>query len=495
MGNREFATRLMDQAYEAATGKHKPSDLTTAYQLWASACTADPTYGQAWYQFSNNNFELKKTEAAIAGYIRALQCDVTDEHRANILCNLAWAYFNVGLINEAYEANYQAGVLDDSLVQFWLHKCVLEGMYGNCADAVKAGEHAVALAETAYQAILETEYGPVIETPQLRNSFLYRQLLEARMALAFALLFDGQYQRGLAIFELRFEWRLHVFLQLPYPKWNGEPGRTVFLASDQGLGDTLDYSRFVERACKHAKYVHAYIQPVLMRTFMNALGHLPNLNLIPSGSTYPQADCWTTFVSLPYVLKLSDKEIRETKQIAAPNYPLPTTWMVPDIKLHIGIAWAGSPLNDIDQHRNIPVTQFIDLYRVHGIQLYGLQIGDRNKESFDSGCVSLIRDLASYVNDVADTVAILRNLDLVICCESALWHIAALADKECWVAYSYEGRDYRIGHRGEKRLWGPKVRVFQQGVAGTWQPVFDQIVKALHERMAQPKAKRELLRA
>jgi tetratricopeptide (TPR) repeat protein len=483
MGNRQFAERLMQQAVEAATVKGKPSDLTSAYQLWASACMADPTYAQAWYQYANNNFELKKPEAALAGYVRALECDTDDKTRATILCNQAWAYYLLGRIDDAYEANHQAGKLDLTLAQHWLHKAVLEGLRGNNELAVSDAELAVALAEREYYATLETEYGPVLETIEIRNSFKYRQLLEARICLAFCLLFDGQYQRGLELFELRFEWRLHHFLQLPYPRWTGAPGKTIFLVSDQGLGDTLSYARFVDLLCARCQYVHAYIQPVLMRTFMNALGHIPNLNLIPAGGSYPQADYWTTFVSLPYGLGLTDKVIRQTRQIVAPNYPLPTTWMVPDTELHIGIAWAGSPLNDVDVHRNIPVEQFLDLYRVPGIQLYGLQIGDRNQENHQSGSVSLIRDLSSYINDVADTVSILRNLDLVICCESALGHICALAGKECWIAYSYEGHDYRIGHRGEKLLWTPRHRIFQQDPDGQWQPVFEKIVNALKERL------------
>src|SRR5262249_11237374 len=151
-------------------------------------------------------------------------------------------------------------------------------LYARCPDSVRAGEKAVALAEKEFEKSLQfgAEYGAFSDTPTIRNSFPYRQLIEARMALAFALLFDGQYQRALDIFELRFEWRLHQFLQLPYPRWTGEPGKTIFLVSDQGLGDTLSYARFVEKCCKRCQYVHAYIQPVLMRTFLNALGHLPN---------------------------------------------------------------------------------------------------------------------------------------------------------------------------------------------------------------------------
>ena len=75
MGNREFATKLLNQAIQAATRKTNPSDLTTAYQLFASAAHADPTFSTAWYTHSNNNFDLGKRDAAIGGYRRALACN------------------------------------------------------------------------------------------------------------------------------------------------------------------------------------------------------------------------------------------------------------------------------------------------------------------------------------------------------------------------------------------------------------------------------------
>jgi tetratricopeptide (TPR) repeat protein len=472
MGNREFATKLMNQAVQAATHQKNPSDLTTAYQLFASSAIADPTWGTAWYQGANNNFDLKKLESAVAGYRRALFCDLDYETRARAMLNLGWCFHLLGRTREAYDITQVASGFKPDMVQYWLHLSVLYGLFGDCASSVDAGERAVELAKKE----LDTKVGDMV--------FLEKQYMEARIALAFALLFDGQYKRGFDLFELRFEWRLHSFLQFPYERWRGERGKTVFLVADQGLGDTLSFARFVERACSISKYVHAYIQPPLMRVFMHAFNHIPNLNLIPSGNAYPQADVWTTFVSLPFALGLTDAEVREAPQIKPPVYGLPTTWMVPDVKLHIGIAWAGSPLNDIDKYRNIPVEQFLDLYRVPGIQLYGLQIGDRQKELHESGAVSLIRDLSTYINDVADTVAILQNLDLVICCESALGHICALAGKECWVPYSYMGRDYRIGQSGEKLMWTPRHQIFSQGDDHRWQPVFDRIVSALQERMA-----------
>jgi hypothetical protein len=476
MGNREFATKLLNQAIQAATKKTNPSDLTTAYQLFASACLADPTWGQAMYQYANNNFDLKQIHSAIGAYRRALDCELDQDMRARAMLNMGWCVHLLGRTDEAYNITLAAGKIKPDLVHYWLHLSVLYGLQGQAEESVASAERAVLLSQKEFDASFDPIYGGT-------NDFLKRQLLESKIALAFALLFDGQYKRGFELFELRFEWRLHHFLQFPYDKWRGEPDKIVFLVTDQGLGDTLSFARFVEATCKRAKYVHAYIQPQLMRVFMHSLGHISNLNLIPSGNAYPQADAWTTFVSLPFALGLSDAEVRNAKQIKPPIYQLPTTWLVPDVKLHIGVAWVGSPLNDIDKYRNIPVTQFLDLYRVPGIQLYGLQIGDRAKDLHECGAVSLIRDLSTYINDVADTVSILQNLDLVICCESALGHICALAGKECWLPYSAMGKDYRAGLKGEKKLWSPKHRFFHQKTDGAWQDVFDEIVNALQERI------------
>ena len=471
MGNREFAQKLMNQAVEAATKPKNSSDLSQSFQLFASACVADPTWGDGWYQYSNNNFDLKRFESAVAGYRRALQCELPAETRARAMLNLGWCFHLLGQTQNSYDIIMEAGKINPDLVHYWLHLSVLEGLFGNCKESVEAGEKAVALAEKELAA------------GAADKAFLEKQLLESRIALAFALLFDGQYKRGFELFELRFEWRLHQFLQFPYEKWGGEPDKIVFLVADQGLGDTLSFARFVEAACKRAKYVHAYIQPQLMRVFMHSLGHISNLNLIPSGNAYPQADVWTTFVSLPFALGLTDAEMRNAKQIKPPVNRLPTTWMVPDTKLHIGIAWAGSPLNDIDKHRNIPVTQFLDLYKVPGIQLYGLQIGPHQQDLHEAGAVSLIRDLSTYINDVADTVSILQNLDLVICCESALGHICALAGKECWIPYSAQGKDYRIGLRGEKLLWTSRHKIFRQKLDNQWDSVFVEIESALRKKI------------
>lgn len=458
MGNRQHAEQLYQQGLDALNTTY-PDKHTHAYKCFAAACFADPMWFHAWYQCGNNNVDLKLREAGIACYYRALQCEAPNGDRARAMSNLAWQLEEAGDIDQAFDYAKQAVTLDPFLSHAHLNLSII---YRDLDDAKASLHHA----EEAMR--------------------LDPADIQAEIATAFACLFDRQFARGLKHFERRFEWRLHHFMNYPYPRWDGSGGKTVLLVADQGLGDTLSYARFVRELCARSKFVHMVIQSELSRLFMHAFGAIPNLNIMPGlNQPFPAADGWTTFVSLPHALGLSDEEIVSAPHIDFPVYGLPTTWKVPDRRLHIGIAWRGSPLNDIDRHRNIPLDRFMDLYDVPGIQLYSLQVGEFAREVADQGAFALIRDLTPYVRDVVDTVSLLQELDMVITTESALGHICALVGKECWIPYSFGGRDYRLGLRGESPIWTPKHRVFRQEKGETWQPAFEKIKDALRERLSK----------
>lgn len=470
MGNRESAIALFNAGVSASQDKGHSLAIMHAYNCFSSAVYADPTWWQAPYQAGNNAFDLAKTQGrsfftvGVACQRRALEAGPPPAERAKVLCNLGMLLYETGELEEAFSVSAEAAKLDPSLVSAWQNLSCIVGLWNRPQDAVNYARIALE-----------------------KSSDAERTLSEA--LLSFALLFNRNLAEGYKLFECRYKWRLQHFLHMPYPDgpWQGQPNKTVFLVNDQGLGDTLSYARFVPLAAKKARYLHICVQPELLRLFQHAFVDLPNINLIPSPSPFPQADHWTAFVSLPYALGLTDDEIRNTPQIKAPRFSLPSmTWKVPDRKLHIGIAWSGSKLNDVDRHRNIPVEQFLDLYKVPGIQLYSLQVDDKKSDLNLRGCSPLIADLSGYIRDVQDTISFLDHLDLVITCESALGHIATAAGKECWVPYSFLGHDYRVSHSGEDQLWS-NYRVFRQGKDCQWQPVFDQITEALREKVDGPR--------
>ena len=459
MGDRAAAVAMFNCGVSTSNDKTYSTNIAHAYQQFCSAMYTDTTWWQAAYQCGNNAFDLKFFKAAAACQRRALECEHPANERGKILSNLGMILYELGEIAEAKQVSEEAIKCDQTLVSAWQNLSCIAGLENRPAEAVQYARNAMAWSN-------EHE----------------RILSEA--LLAFSLLFNRQYAEGFKHFEIRFRWRLHNFLAYPYVggSWQGQADTTVFLVADQGLGDTLSFARFVPLAAKRARYIHACVQPELMRLFQHAFAHLPNVNLMPSPAPFPPADHWSTFVSLPFALGLTDDEIRNTPQIDVPRLSMPSSWKVADRKFHIGIAWSGSKLNDIDRHRNIPIEQFLDLYKVPGIQLYGLQVDAAKEDLHNRGCAPLIRDLSGYIRDVSDTLAILPHLDLVITCESALGHICSAIGKECVIPYSYLGKDYRLGTDGTDILWSPNHKVFRQGPDLRWEPVFAQIAEYLKER-------------
>lgn len=467
MSNREQARNLLESGKQAALDKSFPTNLDHGYQLMTSAAYCDPTWGQAFYENGCAAGDLQRFHASVALFRRSLEAGFDNlNEKGKALSNLGWQLVKIGKYHEAAGFLHEAIEADGKLQLPWMILSLCYTAWGETATAVSC-------AQKCYD--MSLKYNPDDIAAHATAEF----------ALAFALLFDGQYALGLKHFESRFQHRLHNFLSYPYPKWRGEHGRTVFLVADQGLGDTLSYARFVEQASKRCRFIHMCVQGELRRVFEHAFQHLPNINFMPSPSNFPgDADAWSTFVSLPFALGLTDDEITNAPPIDMPRHPVQVQWKVPGRKFHIGIAWSGSPLNDIDKHRNIPIFHFLELYRVRGVQLYSLQKDERRDQLNLWGCAPLIRDLSGYIADVSDTASILNQLDLVVTVESALGHICAMAGKEHWVPYSFMGRDYRLGTGEDSfHLWTPKVRVFQQSDDCRWEPVFDRVVKALEEKV------------
>jgi len=464
VGDRKTAELLFNQAVTSANDRSKPEYLQHAYQLFCSAVYTDPTWATALYQAGNNASDLNHYPAALACWRRALECEMpdtgeqnaTEAARGKVMCNLGWRLESIGETMEALEWSERAVKVDPELSFAWLNLSIVQTRLGRLEEAVKSARRAHEM------------------SPDDAN---------IEMGLAFALLFNRNLAEGFKHFESRWSAKLVNFTKYPYEKWLGEPGKTLFLVSDQGLGDTLSMCRFLRETCRRSRYVHAAVHPELLRLLQYVMLDVTNLNLLPQPCTFPAADAWTTFVSLPFALGLTDEEIRNTPQI---EYEAPRSnakqWKMPDRKLHIGITWRGSALNEMNEWRSIPLMQFLDLYKVPGVQLYSLQVDANKQQLHDFGCAPIIKDLSGYIRDITDTCSFLRDLDLVVGCDSALGHICTMMRKEYWLGYAWMARDYRVGFDGSDQLWS-KYKVFSQGPDRQWKPVFDQMVEALKKRV------------
>lgn len=452
--NRALAKQFHDRAHQAIDPAEE------RYRLFVSAVTADPRFPMGWSAVGNAANDMGLLAASVAAYRRALEGpegdlhagDLNDELRSKALVNMALRLHHMGRVPEAEIAAREALAADPNLPHGWAYLSMMESIRGNHD--------------------LELAYA--------RRAFGLDPCPMTELALAFALLFNRRWIEGLRHFEARFPYKLVRYESWPMPKWDGAPAGSVMVVCEQGLGDSLSYARFVQRARGRVGRLIFAVQPEIVRLLAPAL---PGVEVIPYPQTYPPVDAWCAVVSLPWVLGLSDAEFEAAPGLTFGPMLEPSGWRLPFTPgrepFRIGICWGGSPANDIDKWRSIPAEQFLELYRVPGIELYSFQVGERARDMHTMGCAALIRDLQPWLRDVADSAAILPKMDLVITVESFLGHLAGALGLPCWVLYSYHGGDYRLGRDEGGSLWYPRHRVFRQGADAAWGPVWDRVVEAL----------------
>lgn len=457
---RQNAINFYQQAVEA---QKRPDAPDLRYQLLSSAVSTDPSMSLGFFELANANGDNQLRKSAVTLYRRALELpdgtepgDMTPEWRGKCMVNMAHNLHHLGQNEEARKILLKALRNDDKLANGWLTLAMIQNVEGELEDAEVSARKAMALPNPT----------PAIE-----------------LGLAFALMYSGKYAEGLKHFQCRVEYVLRHFLSYPYPRWEGEEGKTVFLVSDQGIGDVLSFSRFVPAMLAKCKHVHMRIQPELVRLFKVMFQRYSNLTIEPMPCPFPPADCWTSFMCLPTALKLADEEIINAPTLPCPQFSIGKSWKSTDRDYHIGVAWGGSKANWINKWRSFPMELLLDLYEIPGIQLYSLQMDDYAQDIHSTGSAVLIRDMKPFVRDICDTISIVKDLDLIISCESVIPHICALTGNEVWIPYSHHGGDFRIGRTEKGQLWNPYAKVFKQRKDAKWDLPFMRIKDMLRTRV------------
>ena len=296
----------------------------------------------------------------------------------------------------------------------------------------------------------------------------------AHWNLALALLAQGDYPEGWQEYEWRWKGGIPGLnpRSLPRPEWRGEElsGRVILLHAEQGLGDTIQFSRYALPLARRGAKVVMVVQGPLVRL----LGTTPGLaQVIASGALLPPFDCHLPLLSVPRVFGTVSSTIpAELPSVAADPAaieawrqklaPLPRPW--------IGLAWAGDPANTTDRLRSLRTEQLAPLLSLPDISWVSLQKGA-------AAPVGLF-DFTAGLSDFADTAALIANLDLVVSVDTAVAHLAGAMGKPVWILLRANG-DWRWGLTGETTPWYPSARLFRQSAAGSWSEVVAEMARNL----------------
>jgi tetratricopeptide (TPR) repeat protein len=309
---------------------------------------------------------------------------------------------------------------------------------------------------------------------------------ETHMGRALALLALGDYPRGFAEYEWR--WKTKRFAGFPayrQPLWDGSPldGKTILLYAEQGLGDTVQFLRFVPLVKERGGRVIVAGQEPLLPLFSTC----PWIDkIVPQGETLPEFDVHAPLLSLPRILGTTLATLPTQVPYLSADPELVQRWhkeLAAYPGFRIGIAWQGNPENPADRHRSFPLASLEPLAGMPGVQFVSLQKGAGVEQLQDLAGRFPVTEAGSRLDDFMDTAAVLANLDLVITCDTAVAHLAGALAVPVWIALKF-APEWRWLYNREDSPWYPTARLFRQPRPGDWTGVFDRMRAALQERPA-----------
>ncbi len=269
-----------------------------------------------------------------------------------------------------------------------------------------------------------------------------------------------------------------VYPKFTQPVWLGNrpiEGKTVLIHVDEGLGDTLQFARYVPMVAARGARVILVVEEALH----SLLSGLPGVSqcLPTSAGPLPAFDFHCPMSSLP----LAFGTRLDTIPAAASYLPPPPiarigAWenrLGPRDRLRVGLVWSGSHGHRNDHNRSIPLLMLSRILDV-GARFVSLQKDPRATDQAVLRERTDIVDLTAHLTDFSETAALLSCLDLVITVDTSVAHLAGALGRPTWLLLPYTP-DYRWLLGRDDSPWYPTMRLFRQTATRDYTSVLERM--------------------
>jgi tetratricopeptide (TPR) repeat protein len=370
---------------------------------------------------------------AAAVFERALSLNPDDRH---CLANLLSSELELEHIEVAERLAHRAVKTHQDSVVAWSNLGVVMDRLDRYDEALAAFKHADSVSSKTGEpnaafvnhAICLLRAGRTSEAIELFEARLpTTPSIQGHCHYSLALLLSGRMREGWDQYEFRWldgplkKSRPTVLA----PAWAGQgiEGKTILVRSEQGFGDFFQFIRYARYLKSMGARVLLQLHEAMRETakWIEGIDHV-----LAVGEPYGTLDYYTNLLSLPRVFGTELHNIPADIPYIRVDPSRRVQWngrLTQDSSLKVGLAWAGSPTHLRDKFRSIDLAQLEPLARIPRIKFYSLQKGPaaaaaRIQTSLD------ITDFESDLNDFADTAALINELDLVICVDTSVAHLA-----------------------------------------------------------------------
>jgi len=293
-----------------------------------------------------------------------------------------------------------------------------------------------------------------------------------------ALMLLGNLREGWRFYESRLnkdDMRAEYY-EGPELAWRGQTdisGKRLFIHAEQGLGDIIQFARYLPRLDTFGAEVIFQTPPSLM-SVMSTLR--TQVSLISTDASLPPFDAYCPLMSLPYVFKTSLNSIpADTPYLFANDKKTAACILRLGRKraLRVGLVWSGSVRHSNDSSRSLPLKELCPILDLP-IEWHSLQQEYRPSDLKTLEELSSIHRHEPHLRDFSDTAALVACMDLVISVDTSVAHLAGAMNKSVWVLLPHVP-DFRWLLERHDSPWYPSARLFRQQRPGDWKSIVGEL--------------------
>lgn len=441
----------------------------------------------------NNNLgcalsELGRFGAALAAYEKALRFE---PDRVDVYYNRGRALRGLGRLEEAAASFGKALELKPDYAVAWNSLGNVQTELSRFDAAIRSFSEAIALRPTDYA---EAYYNRgkvlsmLLRLDEALENFDKAIAIEPGHAEALgsksmAMLLMGNFSEGLKLYE----WRRAAQAQgvpareFQAPLWLGqEPieGKTILLASEQGFGDVIQFSRYAKLLAERGARV-ALETP---RPLASLLRGLAGVDRFVGESNGQGFDFYCPLLSLPLALgtRLDTVPAEPAYLHADPDkLALWADRLGPKTATRVGLVWCGNKDHVNDRNRSLPLAT-LRPYLDAGFEYVSLQKVLTPEDRAFLGAQTGIRHFGDALDDFSDTAALCELMDVIISVDTSVAHLAGALGRKTWIMLPYRP-DWRWLLACSDSVWYPSVRLYRQNTIGDWASVLGQIRSDLRQ--------------
>lgn len=426
--------------------------------LLKKAIELEPNYPDAYSNLGVAYIEINEFEKAIDSLNKAISLK-SNFHSAHL--NLGMAFAQKGELEKAIVSYKNAINLKEDFSDAHINLGIAKLRSGNSNDAISSFEKAIKV--------------------DFNNA-------EAHSILGKALLFIGNYERGWEESEYRLKKKSAIIHGFPkVTLWNGcelDKEENLLVVSEQGLGDTIQFMRYINVLKSMKINVSFCAQDKLHELIKTSDIHLNPIS--PNDCDLVKSGKWIPLLTLPKYLGVSPKNPIINKPYLRTTNNFLKKWnkrFIFENKPIIGINWQGNKSvekSDILKGRSMSLEFFSKIVN-DNFKFLSLQKGFGSEQL--EKC-SFIENFVNFQNDVSNTwdfvenAAIIQNCSLIITTDTSVAHLAGGLGKETWLLLQ-SVPEWRWGDKGNQTFWYPNMKLFRQNERDNWNEVMCRIANEL----------------